>query len=45
MTHQFLLHLHWRTGLVQPRAVRVAERMPPDSRELPGSILSLLVNQ
>ena len=27
MTHEFLLDLHRRSGLVQPRAIRVAERI------------------
>ncbi len=31
MTHQLLLHVHGSTGLVQPRTVGVAERMPPDA--------------
>src|SRR5450756_2331418 len=30
MTHQFLLHFHRSPGFVQPRAVRVAERVPAD---------------
>jgi hypothetical protein len=30
MTHEFLLHLHRSASFVQPRAVRVAERVPAD---------------
>jgi hypothetical protein len=33
MSHEFLLHLHRRSSLVQPRAVRVAERVPADAAE------------
>ena len=31
VSHQLLLHLHGSACLVQPRAVGVAERMPPDA--------------
>jgi len=31
MTHEFLLHLHRRSGLIEPGTIGVAERMPPDS--------------
>src|SRR5271170_4568932 len=44
MPHQFLLHLHRGSGLVQPRTVRVAERVPTDFSELPSGELSWLVD-
>jgi hypothetical protein len=43
VTHQLLLHLHRRAGLVQPRTVRVAERVPADSPVLPGNGLTLIL--
>ena len=36
--HQFLLHLHRSSGLVQPRTVRVAGRVPADDPVLPSSL-------
>ena len=37
MTQQFLLHLHRRSGFVQPRTVRVAEPVPADVIADPGA--------
>ena len=31
MTHQFLLHLHRRSRLIEPRAIGMAEGVPTDS--------------
>ena len=45
MTHQFLLHFHRSSGLVQPRAVRVAERMPTDLSEFPRRDLACFVDE
>ena len=45
MTHQFLLHLHRSPGFVQPRTVRVAERVPADLTEPPRSQLAFLMNE
>jgi len=45
MTHQFLLHFHGSSGLVQPRAVRVAERVPADLSELPCRDLARVVDR
>jgi hypothetical protein len=39
MTHQFLSHLHRSSGLVQPRTVCVAERVPADFPSFPASVL------
>src|SRR5208337_4483418 len=30
VTHEFLLHAYWRSSLVQPSTIGVAERMEPD---------------
>jgi hypothetical protein len=30
MTHQLLLHLHRSAGLIEPRTIGVAKRMPTD---------------
>lgn len=43
--NQFLLHLHRRSGLVQPRTIRVAERVPANAGELTGGSLALLMNE
>jgi hypothetical protein len=45
MTHQFLLHFHWRSGLVQPRTIRVAERMPTYRRVPSSGNPSLVVDR
>ena len=45
MTHQFLLHSHRRSGVVQPRAVGVAEGVLPHTAVLPGCLPPLLVQQ
>ena len=45
MPHQFLLHLHRSSGLVQPRTVRVAERVPTDLPELPCRNLARVVDE
>ena len=45
MTHKFLLHLHRRSGLVQPRAVSVAERVPADCTVPPCSDLALFMDR
>jgi len=45
MLHQFLLHFHRSPGLVQPRTVRVAERMPTDLSELPCRDLARVMDQ
>ncbi len=45
MPHQFLLHFHRSSGLVQPRTVRVAERMPTDLSELPCRDLACVMDE
>src|SRR5260370_20799181 len=44
-SYRLLLHLHRRSGLVQPRTVRVAERVPTDSAVLPGSNVALVMDR
>ena len=45
VTHEFLLYLHRRSGLVQPRTIGVAERMPTNRAVLSGSGLPFLVDE
>src|SRR5271163_2348909 len=45
MPHQFLLHLHRSSGLVQPRTIRVAERVPTDPSQLPSLDLACVVDE
>ena len=45
VTHEFLLHFHGRSGLVQPRTIGMAEGMPTNRTELSGSGLPFLVDE
>jgi hypothetical protein len=45
MPHQFLLHLQRSSGLVQPRAICVAERVPTDGTVLPGILDACIVDK
>ncbi len=45
MTHEFLLDLHRRSGLVQPRTIRVAERVPADGPVLAGVLSARLMQE
>jgi hypothetical protein len=45
VSHQFLLHLHRSSGLVQPRTIRVAERVPADAPILAGVLHARLVQK
>src|SRR5258708_32314730 len=40
MTHQFLLHLHWSTRLIEPGAIAVAKSVPPDILSKPSKLRS-----
>src|SRR5580658_2749867 len=40
MTHQFLLHLHWSTRLIEPGAIAVAKSVPPDILPKTGKLRS-----
>ena len=45
MTHEFLLHFHRSSGLVQPRTIRVTERVPAECAIPPSCDPSSFVDQ